>query len=189
MDGRGHRESAFSEAARQFRLDVGSENLIFLHVTLLPYVAAAAGAQGSHAAFRARASSDRYPARRHSLPHGSAHSRGQSGRRSRCMQRGVGGGDRCARRLEHLRGPAQLQSSGACANRRRKLGLEDRPLDFEDWERFLDRSDDARHHVRIAVCGKYVDLQAATNRSRNRSSSPAWRIPPRWKSAGSIPRT
>ncbi len=39
--GRRHRELPFLEAIRQFRLDVGRENTLFIHLTLVPYIGTA----------------------------------------------------------------------------------------------------------------------------------------------------
>ena len=42
-----------------------------------------------------------------------------------------------------------------------KLGLPERPIDFAAWKDFRERARRPRLTVRVAVCGKYVDLKDA----------------------------
>ena len=56
----------FLEAIRQFRLDVGRENVCYLHVTLVPFIGPSGGAEDqTHPALRHRAAQPGHPARRH----------------------------------------------------------------------------------------------------------------------------
>ena len=60
----------FLEAIRQFSLDVGKENCLYIHLTLVPYLKAAGELKTKptqHSVGQLRA--DRYPARHPDLPH------------------------------------------------------------------------------------------------------------------------
>ena len=59
----------FLEAIRQFRREVGQENVLYLHCTLVPFIEAAGRAEDeADAALGQRAAPDRYPPRRDRLP-------------------------------------------------------------------------------------------------------------------------
>ena len=59
----------FLEAIRQLRGEVGRENVLYVHVTLLPYLGSSRGAEDqADAALRARPARHRHPARHHRLP-------------------------------------------------------------------------------------------------------------------------
>ena len=59
----------FLEAIRQFRQEVGRDNALFIHLTLVPYIAAAGRAQDqADPALGARPDADRNPARHPDLP-------------------------------------------------------------------------------------------------------------------------
>ena len=65
----------FLEAIRQFRNEVGRENVAFVHVALTPVHRPDRRAEDqAHPALGARAALDRYPARRDHLPLGPARS-------------------------------------------------------------------------------------------------------------------
>jgi CTP synthase len=57
--------------------------------------------------------------------------------------------------------PRNFRAAGLHRIVARKLELPERELDFRDWESFLERAAGARRVVRIAICGKYVDLKDA----------------------------
>ena len=60
----------FLEAIRQIRLDQGRENVLYIHLTLVPFISAAERAQDkAHAAQRQGADRPRHPARRAAVPH------------------------------------------------------------------------------------------------------------------------
>ena len=67
----------FLEAIRQFRNDIGRQNVLYIHVTLIPFIEASRRTQDqAHPAQRQRASRDRYSARHHRVPVGSSASAG-----------------------------------------------------------------------------------------------------------------
>ena len=60
----------FLEAIRQFRQDVGRENTLYIHLTLVPYIAHRRRAEDqADAAQRPRPAVHRHPARHPALPH------------------------------------------------------------------------------------------------------------------------
>ncbi len=113
----------FLEAIRQFRLDVGRDNVCYIHVTLVPFIGPAGRAEDeAHPALGHRAAQSGHPARRHHLPQrGVAVERPQAqdlqplrraaerrGQRGRCPQ--------------PLRDPARAARGGP-----RRRGLQDPP--------------------------------------------------------------
>ena len=63
----------FLEAIRQFALDVGKENCLYIHLTLVPYLKAAGELKTKPTQHSRRpAAADRYPARHPHLPHRAA---------------------------------------------------------------------------------------------------------------------
>ncbi len=77
----------FLEAVRQLKKDVGKDHVIYVHLTLVPFIQAGGGAQDQgHPAFREGAARHRHPARRAPVPDGAriTRSRRRSSPRSRC---------------------------------------------------------------------------------------------------------
>jgi CTP synthase len=152
----------FLEAVRQLRLDVGPQNLLFLHVTLLPYIAAADELKTKPTQHSVR-------------------DLRQIGIQPDVLlcrtDRDVPDGIKqkialyCSVEPEAVipapdvssiyEVPRNFAEAGLHKIVAKKLGLEDRPLDFAEWGGFLQRVEAARRPVRIAICGKYVDLKDA----------------------------
>ena len=152
----------FLEACRQLRIDVGSENLLFLHVTLLPYVAAAQELKTKPTQHSVRdlrqigiqphvilCRTDR------PIPEGLKE---KIALYCNVEAQSVIDAPDVASIYEV---PRNLHRSGLATIVARKLGLPDRELDFAEWEAFLERADRAHRRVRIALCGKYIDLRDA----------------------------
>ena len=57
----------FLEAIRQFRREVGHQNVLYLHVTLVPFLEAAGELDEADPALRERAAPNRHPSRRRRL--------------------------------------------------------------------------------------------------------------------------
>jgi CTP synthase len=152
----------FLEAVRQLRLDVGSENLLFIHVTLLPHIATAGELKTKPTQHSVR-----------ELRQIGIQPDVILCRTDREIPKGIREKIAlyCSVETEAVIAapdvssiyevPQNLYHAGLPAIAGKKLGLEDRPLDFSEWESFLERARKARKPVRIAVCGKYVDLQDA----------------------------
>ncbi len=152
----------FLEAARQVRHDVGRENCLFLHVSLVPYLAPSGElktkpTQHSVAALRSIGiapdaivcRSDR------ELPDNVK-------RKISLMcdvdaEAVVAATD--APSIYEI--PRVLHSEGLDAYVVRRLGLPFRDVDWTVWGDLLDRVHSPRHEVTIALVGKYVDLPDA----------------------------
>ncbi|MFZ2514550.1 MAG: CTP synthase [Candidatus Lutibacillus vidarii] len=152
----------FLEAARQVRHDLGRDNVFFLHVSLVPYLAPSGElktkpTQHSVAALRqvgiqpdaivCRADRD--------IPDGVK-------RKISLMcdvdtEAVVAAVD--APSIYDI--PKVLHREGLDAYVVRRLGLNFRDVDWADWDRMLQRVHDPEHTVEIALVGKYIDLPDA----------------------------
>ena len=109
----------FLEAIRQFRREVGPENVVYLHVTFVPFIETAGRAEDeAHAALGQRAAAHRYPPRRRHLPlEGPVVARHP--REDRALRRRRPGGRRRQRgRQRRLPRPAGAPRGGARLARR-----------------------------------------------------------------------
>ncbi|MEZ5065496.1 MAG: CTP synthase [bacterium] len=152
----------FLEAVRQLRLDVGPENLFFLHVTLLPWIAAAGELKTKPTQHSVR-----------DLRQIGIQPDALLCRTDRPLPDGIQ--EKIALYCNVEPGavipapdvssiyevPRNLKGAGLHQVVARRLGLPERPMDFSAWERFLDRQAEATRTVRIAICGKYVALEDA----------------------------
>ena len=154
----------FLEAIRQFALEVGHDNALFIHVTLVPFIKAAGelktkptqqsvaklreiGIQPHVLICRTRAFHRPRTARQalHVLQ-----------RRARGRHRGEG------RRPHDLRSAADAPAREARRARRAShLKLDLPPADMTAWRSFVDRIITPKHHVKIGVVGKYMENQDA----------------------------
>ena len=152
----------FLEAARQVRHDLGRDNVFFLHVSLVPYLAPSGElktkpTQHSVAALRQVGiqpdaivcRSDRY------IPDGVK-------RKISLMcdvdtEAVVAAVD--APSIYDI--PKVLHSEGLDAYVIRRLGLAFRDVNWAAWDRMLTRVHDPEHSVEIALVGKYIDLPDA----------------------------
>lgn len=152
----------FLEAARQVRQELGRENVFFLHVSLVPYLAAGGEiktkpTQHSVASIRnigilpdalvCRCDRD--------LP--------ESVKNKIALFCDV---DReavvtCKDAASIYEIPAVLHSEGIDAYVVRRLGLSFRDVDWSQWNRVIDRVRNPKAEVEIALVGKYVDLHDA----------------------------
>jgi CTP synthase len=152
----------FLEAVRQLHLDVGRGNLVFIHVTLLPHIASAGELKTKPTQHSVR-----------DLRQIGIQPDVILCRTDRTIPEGIR--DKLALYCSVEKDavipapdvssiyevPRNLHRAGLPRIVGRKLGLPERPVDFAEWESFLERAQEARQPVRIAVCGKYVDLQDA----------------------------
>jgi len=152
----------FLEAARQVRHEIGRDNVFFLHVSLVPYLAPSGElktkpTQHSVAALRQLGiqpdglvlRADR------EIPEGIK-------RKISLM---------CDVEVEAVAAavdapsiydiPKVLHREGLDAYVIRRLGLNFRDVDWHDWDLMLQRVHDPEHDVEIALVGKYVDLPDA----------------------------
>jgi CTP synthase len=152
----------FLESARQVRQDVGRDNVFFLHVSLVPYLAPSGElktkpTQHSVAALRqVGIQPDALVCRAdREIPQG--------------IKRKIS--QMCDVDLEGVATavdapsiydiPKVLHSEGLDAYVVRRLGLPFRDVDWRDWDELLRRVHEPEHDVEVALVGKYVDLPDA----------------------------
>ncbi|CAM3740198.1 CTP synthase [Smaragdicoccus niigatensis] len=152
----------FLEAARQVRHDVGRENVFFLHVSLVPYLAPSGElktkpTQHSVAALRSIGiqpdalilRSDR------EVPEGLKQ------KIALMCDVDVEGCISTPDAPSIYDIPKVLHREGLDANVVRKLGLPFRDVDWSVWGDLLRRVHESREEVEIAIVGKYIDLPDA----------------------------
>jgi len=152
----------FLEAARQVRHDVGRDNVFFLHVSLVPYLAPSGElktkpTQHSVAALRqVGIQPDAIVLRAdREIPV--------------AMKRKISAmcdvdNDACVAAVDSpsiYDIPKVLHAEGLDAYVVRRLGLAFRDVDWHDWDELLRRVHSPAHTVEVALVGKYVDLPDA----------------------------
>jgi CTP synthase len=152
----------FLEAVRQLRLDLGPANVLFLHVTLLPYISTADELKTKPTQHSVR-----------DLRQIGVQPDVIICRTDRAIPEGIKDKialycnvePRAVIDAPDVQSIYEVPKNFARAGLHRivgvKLSLPERPLDLSAWERFLERKKDARRDVRIAICGKYVHLKEA----------------------------
>lgn len=152
----------FLEAARQVRHDVGRDNVFFLHVSLVPYLAPSGElktkpTQHSVAALRqVGIQPDGLVLRAdREIPEGI--------KRKISLMCDVDT-EACAAAVDApsiYDIPKVLHKEGLDAYVIRRLGLPFRDVDWHDWDELLRRVHNPEHEVEIALVGKYIDLPDA----------------------------
>jgi CTP synthase len=152
----------FLEAARQVRHDVGRDNVFFLHVSLVPYLAPSGElktkpTQHSVAALRqVGIQPDGLVLRAdREIPEGI--------KRKISLMCDVDT-EACAAAVDApsiYDIPKVLHKEGLDAYVIRRLGLPFRDVDWHDWDELLRRVHNPEHRVEIALVGKYIDLPDA----------------------------
>jgi CTP synthase len=152
----------FLEAARQVRHEIGRDNVYFLHVSLVPYLAPSGElktkpTQHSVAALRQvgiqpdglvlRADRD--------IPDGIKR------KISLMCDVDTEAVAACVDAPSIYDIPKVLHKEGIDAYVVRRLGLAFRDVDWHDWDELLRRVHSPEHHVEIALVGKYIDLPDA----------------------------
>ena len=154
----------FLEAIRQVRYDVGEDNVMFVHLTLMPHLGAAGELKTKptqHSVRELRAIGimpDAIVVRTDSEQPIPVELKEKIGLFCDVSPRNVvQNGD--ARTIYRV--PLNLESEGLAEAVIKRLRLQCKPLDIEDWEAIVERVQNPTHHVRIALVGKYVDLKDA----------------------------
>jgi CTP synthase len=152
----------FLEAARQVRHDVGRDNVFFLHVSLVPYLAPSGElktkpTQHSVAALRqVGIQPDGLVLRAdREIP--------ENIKRKISLMCDVDS-EACAAAVDApsiYDIPKVLHTEGLDAYVIRRLGLNFRDVDWTDWDLLLRRVHNPEHTVEIALVGKYIDLPDA----------------------------
>jgi CTP synthase len=154
----------FLEAIRQVRYDVGDENVMFVHLTLMPHLGAAGELKTKptqHSVRELRAIGilpDAIVVRTDSEQPIPVELKEKIGLFCDVSPRNVvQNGD--ARTIYRV--PLNLESEGLAEAVIKRLNLQTKPLQIEEWESIVDRVLHPKHHVRIALVGKYVELKDA----------------------------
>jgi CTP synthase len=152
----------FLEAIRQMRLELGAENTLFVHVTLVPYIAAAGELKTKPTQHSVKemlgigiqpdillCRSDRHISE--DLKHKIA------------LFCNVA--EACVISMEDVKTiyevPVELSREGLDAQIIRLLRMEERPANMQPWMDMLDGLQNPKGEVRIAIVGKYVQLEDA----------------------------
>ncbi len=153
----------FLEAIRQFILEVGSENAIIMHVTLVPYIKAAGElktkpTQQSVAKLREIGLQPQVLICRTEMPLDKDVRQKLSLYCNVPLDAVVEAGD-----VEHTiyESPLNLQAEGLDTTVCRILRLETPQPDMTDWKKFVQRVISPKKRVKIAIVGKYIELQDA----------------------------
>jgi CTP synthase len=152
----------FLEAIRQMRLELGPENTLFVHVTLVPYIAAAGELKTKPTQHSVKemlgigiqpdillCRSERHIS--------------QDLKRKIALFCNVA--ESCVISMQDVKTiyevPVELSKEGLDAQITRLLRLEDRPANMQPWLDMLNRLHHPKGEVRIAIVGKYVQLEDA----------------------------
>ena len=152
----------FLEAIRQMRLELGQENTLFVHVTLVPYIAAAGELKTKPTQHSVKemlgigiqpdillCRSDRHI----------------SVDLKRKIALFCNINESCVISMEDVKTiyevPVELSKEGLDAQITRLLHLEDRPANMQPWLDMLQRLHHPKGEVRIGIVGKYVQLEDA----------------------------
>jgi len=153
----------FLEAIRQFQLEVGVGNVIVMHVTLVPYIKAAGElktkpTQQSVAKLREIGLQPHVLICRTEMPLEPEVRQKLSLYCNVPVEAVIEAGD-----VEHTiyESPLNLQAEGLDEYVCRLLGLKGGVPDMSDWKKFVQRIVHPKKSVRIAVVGKYIELQDA----------------------------
>jgi CTP synthase len=152
----------FLEAIRQMRLELGAENTLFVHVTLVPYIAAAGELKTKPTQHSVKemlgigiqpdvllCRSDRH------IP--------EDLKKKIALFCNVA--DSCVISMEDVKTiyevPVELSKEGLDAQIIRLLRLEERPANMQPWLDMLQGLHHPKGEVRIGIVGKYVQLEDA----------------------------
>src|SRR5688572_11223948 len=152
----------FLEAIRQFRLDVGRDNVCYLHVTLVPFIGPAGEqktkpTQHSVTELRARGIQPDTIVCRSDRPLSDALKRKISSLCDVPPEAVVNAAD--ARNIYEI--PLVLHEEGLDEVVCRLLGLPAQEVDLSEWEVLVDRIEHLDRSVRVGLIGKYVSLPDA----------------------------
>ena len=152
----------FMEAAREVRRDIGADNCMFVHVSLVPYIAAAhelktKPTQHSVMALRQLGIAPDALVLRSDRPL----SQSIKDKISLMCDVDAEGVVNCVDAPSIYDVPKILYSEGLDAYVVRKLELPFHDVDWNEWEDLLERVHNPRTQVTVAIVGKYIDLPDA----------------------------
>ena len=152
----------FLESARQVRQDIGRNNVFFLHVSLVPYIGPSQElktkpTQHSVAALRSIGIQPDAIVIRSDRPVPDA-MRDKIGRMCDVDVDAVIG---CPDAPSIYDIPKTLHSQNLDAYIVQHLGLKFKDVDWTKWDRLLEAVHNPKHHLEVALVGKYIDLPDA----------------------------
>ncbi|HEV7763064.1 MAG TPA: CTP synthase [Acidimicrobiales bacterium] len=152
----------FLEAIRQFRLDVGRNNVCYVHVTLVPFIGPSGEqktkpTQHSVTELRARGIQPDIIVCRSERPLSDALKQKISRLCDVATEAVVNAAD--ASNLYEV--PLVLHDEGLDTQVCELFGFDDRVVDLTEWERLVTRVEAATRRVRVGIIGKYVSLPDA----------------------------
>jgi CTP synthase len=152
----------FLEAIRQFRLDVGRNNVCYVHVTLVPFIGPSGEqktkpTQHSVTELRARGIQPDIIVCRSERPLSDALKQKISRLCDVATEAVVNAAD--ASNLYEV--PLVLHDEGLDTQVCELFGFDDRVVDLTEWERLVARVESATRRVRVGIIGKYVSLPDA----------------------------
>lgn len=153
----------FLEALRQFSLDVGRENVCFIHVTLLPLIKAA-GEIKTKPTQQSVAKLREIGIQPDIIVCRTEHELDEDNRRKIAMFCNVEHKNVVAfRDVDHTiyECPIDLRRDKLDRLVTDRLGIESKTPDLSEWQDFVDHIINPTHEVKIAVVGKYIELQDA----------------------------
>ncbi len=153
----------FLEAIRQFVLEVSVQNAVIMHVTLVPYIKAA-GELKTKPSQQSIAKLREIGLQPQVLVCRTEHPLGDDVRQKLSVFCNVPRDAVVeARDVDHTiyEMPLMLQREGLDDTICRLLGLTPPPADMTTWRKFVDRVVKPKKRVKIAVVGKYIELQDA----------------------------
>ncbi len=153
----------FLEALRQFSLDVGRENVCFIHVTLLPLIKAA-GEIKTKPTQQSVAKLREIGIQPDIIVCRTEHDLDEDNKRKIAMFCNVEKKNVVAfRDVEHTiyECPIDLRRDKLDRLVADRLGIESETPDLNEWQDFVDHIINPTHEVKIAVVGKYIELQDA----------------------------
>ncbi len=153
----------FLEAIRQFVLEVGAANVVIMHVTLVPYIKAA-GELKTKPSQQSIAKLREIGLHPQVLICRTEHPLGEDVRQKLSVFCNVPLDAVVeARDVDHTiyEMPLMLQKEKLDDTICRLLSLNPPPADMTNWKKFVDRVIKPKKRVRIAVVGKYIELQDA----------------------------
>ena len=153
----------FLEALRQFSLDVGRDNVCFIHVTLLPRIRAA-GEIKTKPTQQSVAKLREIGIQPDIIVCRTEHELDEDNRRKIAMfcnveQKNVVAFRDVAHTIYEC--PLDLRRDKLDRLVTDRLGIESKTPDLHEWREFVDRIINPTHEVTIAVVGKYIELQDA----------------------------
>ena len=152
----------FLEAIRQMRLELGAENTLFVHVTLVPYIAAAGELKTKPTQHSVKELLGIGIQPDILLCRSERHISADLKRKIALF---CNVAESCVISMEDVKTiyevPVELSKEGLDAQITRLLRLEDRPANMQPWLDMLNSLHHPKGEVRIGIVGKYVQLEDA----------------------------